>query len=140
MRLNLPAEPEAEGIVVITCCRVVESLNELLEYIGRFWFSERVGWTCSRHWFVILLRWREFDKSVVEGEHAMEHSGFRKQNNKWWRVSVCVPRFGKLRKRPICNAESVDVRDLSWKPWESTTWHVCSHKYFFIKCPIIDYG
>lgn len=41
---NLPAEPEAKGIVVVV---VVESLSEFLEYIGSFWLNETEGDTCS---------------------------------------------------------------------------------------------
>lgn len=94
MRQDLPAEAATKGVVVAWYW-IVESLSRLLEYIGRFWLSERVGWTWSRHWLVVLLRRREFDTRVVEGEHAMEH-GLRKQNNKWWRLFsffLFVPRL-----------------------------------------------
>jgi len=101
VRQNLPAEPEAQGMVVGTWC----SLSGLLEYIGSFWFSESVGYTCSLHLFVGWFRWKEFDKRVVEGEveHAMEERGLRKLN-----YNFCFPdwlslhTYGfSLRKRQI---------------------------------------
>ena len=64
----MPAESNAKGIVVV----VVESLSGFLEYIGSFWFGETLGDTCSLLWIEIWLIWSEFDKSVVEEEHAME--------------------------------------------------------------------
>lgn len=99
LRQNLPAVPEAKGVVVAWFW-VVKSLGRFFEYIGRFWCSERVGWCrCKQQWLVILLRWREFDTRVAEREHAMEH-GLRKQNNngRLFLLSICPSLHSKVRE------------------------------------------
>jgi len=103
LRQNLPAEPEAKRVVVAWFW-VVKSLGRFLQYIGRFWCSERVGCRCRQQWVVVLLRWREFDTRVVERD-AMEH-GLRKQKMK------TIPSFCLLHSK----------LNVMWE--KQLTWHV----------------
>jgi hypothetical protein len=127
VRQNLPAEGEAKGIVVVvdTWC----SLSGLLEYIGRFWLSESVEYTCSLHLFVSWLRWKEFDKSVVE--HAMEERGLRAQlQTLLW--NFC---FSDCHHTGL--SWQNDKSDVLHSPrvWnhenQQTSWHILWHKNSF---------